>query len=84
MAISNETIVELHNKGSQFVSKWDGKEVKINKGKHIEVTYGLAMHFKEQDADLEIKEIEPEPIEKREPVNPLTENNRGEAFEGLE
>jgi hypothetical protein len=78
-----DEIVELHNNGAQFKSMWDGKEVKINKGKHIKVVYGLALHFQEQDADLEIKMIEKEPIEPREPSNPLEDVNRGKAFEGL-
>lgn len=82
--ISMDTIVELHNNGNQFKSMWDSKEVKINKGKHIEVVYGLALHFQAQDPDLEIKFIEPEPFEPREPVNPLDDVNRGKAFEGLE
>ncbi|MET3699350.1 hypothetical protein SAMN05877753_10211 [Bacillus oleivorans] len=82
--ISMDTIVELHNNGNQFKSMWDSKEVKINKGKHIKVVYGLALHFQEQDPDLEIKFIEPEPVEPREPENPLEENNRGEAFSELE
>jgi hypothetical protein len=81
--ISMDTIVELHNNGAQFKSMWDGKEVKINKGKHIEVVYGLALHFQEQDADLEIKFIEPEKVEPRDIVNPLEENHKGKAFEGI-
>jgi hypothetical protein len=84
MAISMDTIVELHNNGDQFKSMWDSKEVKINKGKHIDVVYGLALHFQEQDPDLEIKFKEEEPIEKREPVNPLEDVNRGKAFEGID
>jgi hypothetical protein len=82
--ISMDTVVELHNNGNQFKSMWNGKEVKINKGKHIEVVYGLALHFQEQDKDLEIKLPEEEPIEQRDPVNPLEDTNRGKAFDGLE
>jgi hypothetical protein len=79
-----DELVELHNNGKQFKSMWDGKEVKINKGDSIQVVRGLALHFLEQSDQLEIQEIEKEVPQKREPVNPLTENNRGEAFEELE
>lgn len=83
--LTNDTVVELHNNGEKsFKSVWDSKPVKIAKGKHIEVVYGLALHFKEQSEDLEIKLPEPEVVEQREPVNPLEDNNRGSAFEGLE
>jgi hypothetical protein len=83
--ISMDTLVELHNKGEKtFKSMWDSKEVKIPKGKHIEVVYGLALHFQAQSDDLEIKEIVPKEIEKRTPTNPLEEKNRGKAFEELE
>lgn len=81
---SMDTVVELHNNGNQFKSMWDSKEVKINKGKHIEVVYGLALHFQEQDPDLEIKLPEPEEVESRDPVNPLEDVNRGKAFGELE
>lgn len=79
-----DELVELHNNGKQFKSMWDGKEVKINKGDSIQVVRGLAEHFLEQSDELEIKEIEKEEPEKREPINPLTENNRGEAFGDLD
>jgi hypothetical protein len=79
-----DEIVELHNNGKQFKSMWDSKEVKINKGDSIQVVRGLAQHFLEQSDELEIREIEKEEPEKRDPVNPLTDNNRGSAFEGLE
>lgn len=79
-----DELVELHNNGKQFKSMWDGKEVKINKGDSIQVVRGLAEHFREQSDELEIKEIEKEEPEKREPKNPLTENNRGEAFGDLD
>lgn len=82
--ISMDTVVELHNNGEIFKSVWDSKPVKIKKGKHIEVVYGLALHFKEQSKDLEIKLPEEEPVEPREPVNPLEDANRGKAFDGLE
>lgn len=79
-----DEIVKLKNNGKQFKSMWDSKEVKINKGEHIEVVRGLALHFIEQSDELEIVEIESEEPEKREPVNPLTDNNRGNSFEGLD
>jgi argonaute-like protein implicated in RNA metabolism and viral defense len=50
--ISMDTVVELHNTGEKsFKSLWDSKKVEIKKGKHIEVVYGLALHFKEQSDD---------------------------------
>lgn len=81
------TLVELHNKGDKdFKSMWDGKPFVIKKKKHKEVVKGLADHFieHEPEAELEIQEIEPEAIEPRDPVNPLEDTNRGQAFEGLE
>jgi hypothetical protein len=82
-----DTVIELHNNGAKkFESMWDSKPFTIAKGKHVEVVKGLADHFINlyPKAGLEIKEMESEPIEPREPVNPLTDNNRGNAFEGID
>lgn len=83
-----DTLIELHNKGKKdFEAVWDSKPFIVKKGKHVEVVKGLADHFIENhpEVELEIKEIKQKEVaEKREPVNPLTENNRGSAFEGLE
>ena len=85
--MNTETIVRLVNKDSKkFEGVWDSKPVEIAKGKHIEVVKGLADHLIEVNPNhkLEIEEIEVAPIEPKEVVNPLEENNRGKAFEELE
>lgn len=82
--MKNDQIVKLVNKGDKtFVSKWDGKEVKIPKGKHIEVVYGLAKHFQKQDENLVVEEIQPEEVKPRKVKNPLETNERGEPFPEL-
>jgi hypothetical protein len=84
MAIAMNTIVELHNKGNKtFESMWDSKPITIKKGKHIDVVYGLALHFQEQSDQLDIQEKQEKEVEPREPINPLEENHRGTAFEGI-
>lgn len=83
-----DTVIELHNKGKKdFEGVWDSKPFIVKKGSHTEVVKGLADHFIENypTAELEIKEIEiKEVADKRKPVNPLKENNRGDSFTELE
>lgn len=82
-----DTVVKLVNKDSKkFEGVWDSKTIEIAKGKHIEVVKGLADHFIEVNPNhkLEIEEIEVAPLEPKEVVNPLEDNNRGKAFEELD
>lgn len=81
--ISMDTPVRLVNDGKIFRSKWDGKLVEIPKGKHIEVVYGLALHFKAQSDDLRIEEIKEEVPAEKEVKDPLGDD-KGDAFTDLE
>ena len=75
--------IHLYNDGEPITAMWDGKEYELGK-EPVEVRRGIAEHwigvYGEQ---LRIEDIPAEVIEQRKPVNPLEENNRGQAFAGL-
>jgi hypothetical protein len=78
-----ERMVELHNDGEEtFEGRWDGKDVVIEPGESSEIMAGVAEHFKERhpDAELRVEEILPGMTAARNPVNPLQQTDRGEAF----
>lgn len=67
-----------------FEARWDGKDYVIDK-EPIEIEQGIAEHWSNlyPAANLRIEEVPQEVIEKRQPLNPLEDNNRGEAFAAL-
>lgn len=63
--------------------RWDGKDIDLSTGR--ELPYGVLLHYQGTDPDITftVKEVTPSEIAAREIVNPLEENDRGEAFAGL-
>lgn len=57
---------------------WDGKEYHLSKDP-VQLPYGIVHHWK-SIYDLDIKDVPPEDIERRQIVNPLEIENQGEAF----
>lgn len=77
--------IYLYNDAKEpFTGRWDGVDYTIDK-EPLEIHKGIAKHWQEvhRDAQLRIEDIPQEEIEKRKPVNPLEDNDRGTAFSAL-
>lgn len=67
-----------------FTARWDGINYEIGK-QPVEVELGVLEHWQKTHKGMEftVKELTQEEIESRQPVNPLEENDRGQAFSTL-
>lgn len=67
-----------------LTARWDGVDYELGK-EPVEVEYGILEHWKNSYKEIEftVKELTPEQIESRQPVNPLEANDRGTAFSQL-
>lgn len=66
---------------ADFTGHWDGKELDFSKG--ITVQRGIVHHYEKQGIQFELSDVPKQERDARAIVNPLEENDRGEAFAGL-
>lgn len=80
---TQEELARIVHVTAEFTAKWDGKDFDMSKG--ITVPYGVVLHYQILHPDIEFMttEVTPKETPVREIVNPLEENDRGEAFAGL-
>lgn len=66
-----------------IVGRWDGKDVDLTEGLTIKV--GLLQHFQNvhKGIEFQVEDVKPSVRDSKEIVNPLEENDRGEAFAAL-
>lgn len=79
-----EQRINLINDSDPFTAMWDGKVYWLT-AEPLEVEKGIAEHWQQRhpEAKLRIEEIAASQIERRDPVNPLEANDRGEAFASI-
>ena len=79
-----EQRINLFNDSEPFTAMWDGKTYELTSDP-LEVEKGIAEHWQQRHPELQlrIESISAEEIEKRDPVNPLEVNDRGEAFASI-
>jgi hypothetical protein len=78
--------IYLYNDSKEtFEGKWDGEVVTIKPGKYEEMNLGIAEHFKKRHPSFvfRVEEVPVDVPKLRAVKNPLEDNSRGAAFEGL-
>lgn len=80
----NQMIYLYNDSKEPFEARWDGVDYKISK-EPLEIQRGVAEHWQNvhKDASLRVEDVPQEVIDKRKPVNPLEDNDRGKAFAEL-
>lgn len=78
-------LVNVFNDGEELTARWDGKDYTLG-SEPVIIARGVAEHWKgvHAGAQLRVEEVTPEQIEAITPVNPLIDNDRGQAFAGLQ
>lgn len=79
-----EQTIHLINDSDPFTAMWDGKVYWLTSDP-LEVEKGIAEHWQQRhpEASLRIELIAASEIDRRDPINPLEANDRGEAFAGI-
>lgn len=67
-----------------FTAHWDGKEYNLSPDKDTRLKRGIVYHWQEvHGVEFTMKDIPKSELFSKEIINPLEENDRGEAFASL-